>query len=290
MDSIATLASLRPRCSNEDIPPLVPPPAVLRKLHRSLALQPSPGWHGTLPATKTTALHDDSTVKVKSPTPAPAVAATTTVPVSAPVVQAAPTVGYTTYAYNYPTAQQQASYRPASTTYAAYKAPPGSYYPYAPTATQQQSYYGGQAYTGTTNQQPYGATAGSGQTYPYAGSWYNQYQPGAAGSKPATPVAASTSYSNFFASATGGAANGAAPAGRPPAVANTVVGNKAPAPQAAGAWQANNYQAGVAPTLPSHLRTTQPSTPTTPLAQTAYQPQTGYYQGYQAQASATPSR
>ncbi|TEB39105.1 hypothetical protein FA13DRAFT_443172 [Coprinellus micaceus] len=67
MDSIATLASLRPRSSAEDGAPLVPSPAVLRKLHRSLALEPSPGWYGNLPASRATALHDDSTIKGEEP-------------------------------------------------------------------------------------------------------------------------------------------------------------------------------------------------------------------------------
>ncbi|KAJ2933613.1 hypothetical protein H1R20_g3522, partial [Candolleomyces eurysporus] len=278
MNSISTLASLRPRSSAEDGAPLVPPPAILRKLHRSLALEPSPGWYGNLPTARPTALHDDSTIKVKSPTPAPAAAAATAAPnATAPVTQT-PTAAYAGYSYNYGTTQQPA-YRPAATAYAAYKPGQGAaYYQAFTPSTTQQSYYNPQSYAGSSNQQPYGSS-GSAQTYPY-GSWNYQYQPATASgsAKPSTPTTATASYNAFF-NATA-AANGAT-AGRTPAVANTV--NKPAVPPAAGAWPPT--AAGVAPTLPTHLRTAQ--TPT-PVGNTTYQQQAGYYQAYPIQP--TPSR
>lgn len=288
MDSLATLASLRPRCSGEDGAPLVPSPAVLRKLHRSLALEPTPGWYGNLPPSKATALHDDSTVKVKSPTIAPAVppapAPNTGVPASQPPAATA----YPGYPYSYSTAQQP-SYRPAAATYAPYKGQQaGGYYQYAVPATAQQSYYGQQPYSSSSNQQPYGSGGTGQQSYQY-GSWYSsQFQPAAsAPSKPGTPVASAaptpTSYNTFFAGTNGAAIP------RPAAVGNTVA-NKAIS-QPAATWPAQTYPpASVAPTLPSHLRTSQTSTPQ-PVT-TPYQQHGGYYQAYQVQppTSATPSR
>lgn len=289
MDSIATLASLRPRTSGEEGAPLIPSPAVLRKLHRSLALEPSAGWYGTLPASRATALHDDSTIKVKSPTIAPAIPASTPVPnTAAPSSQTPAPTGYPGYTYNYgATQQQQQAYRPAAPTYAQYKPGQGNYYqPYIP-ATTQQSYYSQQSYGGTSNQQPYGSSGG--QTYQY-GSWYNQYQPTqnaaaatTAGTKPGTPTATApaASYNAFF---TGGTAANGAPASRPPAVGNTV--SKAPVPQNAGTWSAPTYQA--AASVPSHLRPAPSATPS-PHPTTTYQQQGGYYQ-YQPQTSVAPSR
>ena len=233
MDSIATLASLRPRSSAEDGAPLVPSPAVLRKLHRSLALEPSPGWYGNLPASRATALHDDSTIKVKSPTATPAVPPAPVPTATVPTSQAPASTAYPGYAYNYGATQQQ-SYRPAAATYAPYKGQQaGAYYQYSVPATAQQSYYGQQSYASSSNQQPYGSGGTGQQTYQY-GTWYNQYQPpvAATSSKPGTPVASTTpatSYTTFFAGT-----NGAAAAPRPAAVGNTVA-NKA-APQAAAAW------------------------------------------------------
>lgn len=285
MDSLATLASLRPRCHGDDHSPLIPSPAVLRKLHRSLALEPSAGWYGNLPPSRATALHDDSTIKVKSPTITPAAPVNTMTPISvAPSSQVPVAAGYSSYGYNYsatPQQQQQAYRQPA--TFTQYKPGQTNYYqPYVPAATQQ-SYFNPQSYGATSHQQAYGS--GGGQTYPYGATWYNQYQHTAA--KPGTPianVATPTSYNTFFAGGT--AANGAAPS-RTPAVANTVA-NKVATPQTTG-WATPTYQpTGIAPTIPSHLRTSQPSTPTP-----AYQPPgTGYYQTYpmQASTSAAPSR
>jgi len=64
MDSLAVLTSLRPKSSMDES--LIPPASLLRRLHRTLPLDPSPGWYGNLPASPTTALRDDMTVHLKS--------------------------------------------------------------------------------------------------------------------------------------------------------------------------------------------------------------------------------
>ncbi|KAF5377291.1 hypothetical protein D9615_006372 [Tricholomella constricta] len=284
MDSLAVLASLRPRASSAKRPTpdsVLPPPSVLHKLHRTLALEPTQGWYGTLPpSTSTThpaALRDDTTVKksrsapVVPATPAPA-APTPTVAITTPVVM--PYSGYT-YAYGSQQQQQQQPYRPpatattngtAQTQYSQYTP---QYYAYAP-PTQgvgvgvpvQQSYYGQQ-------QQGYAAAAYSG--------WYNAYHQqaqvqqqqaqaqGQGGSGSGTPQPQSQpqmqmqmqmqpTYGSFF----GGA--------RTPAVANTVY-----APVGA------QGQAAATPGLPPHLRT----------ASAQGQGQgAGQQQGYYAQAAA----
>ncbi|TFK30696.1 hypothetical protein FA15DRAFT_751704 [Coprinopsis marcescibilis] len=289
MESLAALTSLRPRTSEQDGPSLVPPSSVLRKLHASLALEPSPGWYGNLPGARAVAFHDDSTIKVKPPTatsasvtPAPAATPAASIPPSAN------TAAYPNYGYTYGTPSQQQPYRPA--TYAAYKpgqAPAGYYQQYP---GQQQSYYNQQNYAGTSNQQPYGATSAQ-QPQAYAAAyqgWYAQYQQNAAaGAKgAATPAANTASYGSYY---NANAAVNGTPGNRTPAVANTVATKSAVGtPQAIGTWPA--YQAqSVAPTLPSHLRTSQ-------QAATAYQNQVaGYYQAaaYQAQQAqgqtATPT-
>ncbi|EAU92972.1 hypothetical protein CC1G_03759 [Coprinopsis cinerea okayama7 len=278
MDSLATLASLRPRSSDSDGAPLIPPPSVLRRLQRSLALEPTAGWYGNLPAAKATALHDDSTIKVKSPTVAPATSAPTPAPAAPAATTTAPPAApaaYSSYGYNYG-AQQQQAYRPAA-AYSTFK--PGQtsgYYQYgvANNATQQ-SYYN-QSYAGGSNQQPYGSTA---QTYPAYQGWYTQpfQSQGTAPAKTGTPTPAATTsaYGAFY--NPGATVNGTP---RPAVVANTVASNKATPVaqpmQPAGTWSGYQPQ-GVAPTLPSHLRTNQP-----------YQNQ--FYQAYQAQTATPPAR
>ena len=232
---------MRPRSSSEDNRILIPSPSVLHKLHRTLAVGPSPGWHGILPPASTTALRDDSTVKVRpgvvAPTPVPAAAAAAA---ATAATATAVTNAYGTYPYHY--TQQQQPYRPQPASYTPYKAgqTPSFYQGYVPPGTQQpQTYYSPQTYaTGTANQQPYGATTAQ---QPYAGysSWYSYPVQNGAGSGRGTPqpiAAAPTSvpstYGGFF-----NASNS-----RPPAVANTVVGN------AAGS---GSYST---PTVPIHLR------------------------------------
>ncbi|KIM47948.1 hypothetical protein M413DRAFT_61963, partial [Hebeloma cylindrosporum] len=253
LDSLSLLASLRPRSSLEDHPAIIPPPSVLHKLHRTLALEPSPGWHGTLPPGRTTALRDDSTLKVRpgAATPAP-VPAAAVAPAPA-AVSATNTFG----AYGYPYTQQQ-NYRPQqAAAYTPYKPgqAPSYYQGYVPAGShQQQAYYNQQSYgTGATAQQPYGAATGQ-QPYSAYSTWYGQYNATAQGGTNSgrgtpqpvvtTPAAVPNTYGTFFNAATS-AGTPATPTGvaaRTPAVANTVVGTP---------------YAGTTPTLPVHLRGSQ---------------------------------
>lgn len=251
MDSLTLLASLRPRSSSEDGPAIIPPPSVLHKLHLTLATQASPGWYGTLPPSRSTALRDDSTVKVK---PGAAVA-TPAAAAPAAALPAAGSASNTFGAYGYAYAQTQ-SYRPQQAV---------AYTPYKPgqTPAYYQSfsgYYGQQSYgtAATTNQQPYGGTTAQ---QPYSGfsGYYGQYpaattQTGT-GSGPGTPqptgagavAAVAPSYSSFFSQTPSG--TGTPSGARTPAVANTVVGN------ASGGSYSPSI--GGMPTLPAHLRTGQ---------------------------------
>lgn len=138
--SLALITSLRPR-SPTSSSSLIPSPALLRQLHRTLPVSPAPGWRGTLPATKTTALHDDATIYVKpgallngpgrnsSQTPATPVPAT-------------PTAAYKGYNYQYPGYTPNAQYRPAQTPQFQYTPPAQTnpYISYAAQAGQTQSY------------------------------------------------------------------------------------------------------------------------------------------------------
>ena len=236
----------------EDHPAIIPPPSILHKLHRTLALEPSPGWHGTLPPGRTSALRDDSTLKVRpgAVTPAP-VPPTPAAPAPA-AVSATNTFG----AYGYPYAQQQ-NYRPQqAAAYTPYKPgqAPSYYQGYLPAG--QQAYYNQQSYgTGATAQQPYGAATGQ-QPYSAYSSWYGQYNATAQGGTNSgrgtpQPVVATpaTTYGTFFNTATTPATPTAT---RTPAVANTVVGNSAAPP-------GTSYP-GTTPTLPVHLRASQPVT------------------------------
>ncbi|KAL0950620.1 hypothetical protein HGRIS_007411 [Hohenbuehelia grisea] len=274
MESLTVLASLRPRSSKDAVEesPLVPPPSVLRQLQRTLPAATLPGWFGTLPPTKPTALRDNSTVRMRSGAAATVSTAPATV---APVAAATPAAsttypGYTYSSYAVPQQQQQQQYRGTTaqpTTYA-YKptqsATTTSYfqstYPAAQPGqmAQQQSYYGAQAYgVGATGQQPYAYT-----------SWYNYAgQPAAAGSTSgrgtpqpvvATPATMQTSYGSYLTPVAQTASGSATPTGvRPAAVANTVA-----KPQ--GAWPAGTtYPQGV--TLPTHLRTGAQTAPATPV-------------------------
>lgn len=240
LDSLTLLASLRPRSSSSDAPAIVPPPSVLHKLHRTLFVEPSPGWYGTLPPGRTTALRDDSTIKVRpgAATPAPAPAT----PVPAPATNT-----FTSYPYGYTTQQ---GYRAQQTP---------TYTPYKPGQTsnfyqgyQQQTYYAPQTYaTGTGNQQPYGSVSQQQYAGGYSGSWYGQY--GGSGSGRGTPQPTTTAaatpnlaptYGSFF--STTANSSSAVAGNRTPAIANTVVGNTSTYSQTAG----------VTPTLPVNVRNT----------------------------------
>lgn len=233
VDSLTLLAALRPRTSDDD-KSIIPSPAALHALQRTLPLEGTTGWQGNLPATQAAALHDDSTVKLRTGvTAAPAVPApvaptpTSTAPVAPNAANAASS--FASYNYNY-AAQQQAHYRtPTATatatpsTFAAGYRPASTapyYAQYQPQATTaQNNYYGAQAYT---SQQPYSAYQ----------TWFNATYPQAATlsgttSGPGTPQpAAGSALANHYqyyaaAAATTGVA-GTVQQARTPAVANTV--------------------------------------------------------------------
>jgi len=259
-DSLILLASLRPR-STKDSSSLIPPPELLRKLHRSLPSEPSEGWFGTLPPSNPTALRDDTTLQIKpgasipvgtlsgagsTTLPSPAVSTgTTTTATSKPTPQAA----YANFSYpNYGGNQYRGAY--------AYTASTNPYYPNAyaqsPGQPAQAQAPSAQAYVGQQQQ------------YNSYGSWYNYQQHQAQG--PATPTSLAASYASFFNSQQAQQQQTA-----PRAVANTVTTGKA-----AGNWTAT-------PTLPPHLRpgvTPQPPGTPTPAGQGNY-----YYPGYQQQAT-----
>jgi hypothetical protein len=56
---------MRPRTEQPN-KSLIPPPAILHALHRSLPAQPTTGWRGTLAGNRPTALRDDTTVTIKT--------------------------------------------------------------------------------------------------------------------------------------------------------------------------------------------------------------------------------
>ncbi|KAJ7293846.1 hypothetical protein C8J57DRAFT_1553290, partial [Mycena rebaudengoi] len=152
LDSLALLASLRPRSSAHPAAPLAPPPAVLHRLLHTLPQRAAPGWHGTLPArtptaSTPTALRDDTTVKVRAGVPA--VAPPPAAPFRAlPAASATPVQAQGQYRYN-SRAPQQGQVQGQATT---------GYYPTA------------QGYAGS-NQLPYGG-------YAATGAWYGSvYQP-----------------------------------------------------------------------------------------------------------------
>ena len=162
LDSLALLVSTRPRSSANES--LIPPASVIRRVFRTLPLDPSPGYHGTLPpipSSRTTALRDDNTVHLKSgalaaidpsltSTPSRSVVPTkvqTTSITATPTPthsHLTPTVAVPTtlpYAYSAAGYQNTVPYAP---TYGTYTPTQGSYYQsYGSTATGYSSWYGG---------------------------------------------------------------------------------------------------------------------------------------------------
>lgn len=279
MDTLSVLASLRPQTSTENAHSIIPPGPVLQKLQRTLAKQPTQGWYGTLPPTKTTALRDDATVKVRPGGVTSVVASTNAAAVP---TTPGPTTPYAGYSYTY--GQQQYRPSPTAASYTPYKS--SQYYqsPYLTTATQgQQSYYGQQAYgAGASGQQPYAAYS----------AWYSQYNAptpnpssiAASGSssgrgtpQPVGSVGtAVSSYGSFFAAA------GTPPPGttRSPAVANTVLAKSGASGAAAWGAYAPGQSSPVTP-FSSHLRSTQ--------GYQAQTPQTAYQGAYASQQTPTTS-
>ncbi|KAJ2959857.1 hypothetical protein NUW54_g14459 [Trametes sanguinea] len=133
IESLALLASLRPRRSNGDADesPLVPTPSVLHKLQRTLPIGTTEGWYGTLPEGRTTAFRDDTTVHIRSTASRAAAAAATTAaatttaipttpagktaPVAAGASPAAAIPPYTPYSYS--GSYQNSQYRGGYGTY-----------------------------------------------------------------------------------------------------------------------------------------------------------------------------
>ncbi|KAL1952270.1 hypothetical protein VTO73DRAFT_1419 [Trametes versicolor] len=274
LNSLALLASLRPRPSNSESEqsPLVPPPSVLHKLQRTLPVEATEGWYGTLPEGRTTAFRDDTTIHVRSgvvaTTPAKPIAAPAPSTPTAKTPAAAP--AYYPYPANYQNSQFRGgygTYTPAATN--------TSYYPNYTTPTTQ---------AGTASHYPNAQYAGAQQSgYAYS-PWYYQNQAGStsgratpqpAAAAPATPAPATAAGANAnYAGYYGATGAQASPAQR--AVANTVA-----KPYQTPAWSGTQ-------TLPPHMRSAvaAAASPGTPPAAGAAAPggytAAGYYGGYQA--------
>ncbi|KAF5392432.1 hypothetical protein D9757_002147 [Collybiopsis confluens] len=283
LDSLTILASLRPRSSRHSNAPLIPPPTVLRALHQTLPITPSPGWYGNLPPGRTSVLRDDNTLKVKPGVPVSTTPAAPT-PTPTPV---APVAGYTYSPYNpytaMTTATQQSQFRTGAGANAAATAP----YLYRPVTTSNTTSYYPNAYAANSSQQVYGsytASSNTGTTAYGGGAWYSSYNPqstngtgtGSGSGGRGTPVniqqptSFAPSYSSFFsgslattgssfptATAAAAAAVASGPSGaaavgqRTPAVANTVM---------KPTWNAvssGTSTPSTPVTLPVHLRSNQ---------------------------------
>ncbi|KAJ3724266.1 hypothetical protein DFJ43DRAFT_1003162 [Lentinula guzmanii] len=289
LDSLTALASLRPRSSKRENISLIPPPAVLHALHRTLPLSPSPGWYGNLSPGRTTVIRDDNTLKVKPNVPVPAAASSTPVPTpsTTPAVANTGYAGYSYSAYSGTPAQQNAQQNQNRTgtanTYMYKPSTASGATSYYPNSYSYQQIYAQLGQTGYTPASSAGTTAYS--------SWFTPYapqNPTTAAMTTATPAANGSgsgsggrgtpvnpqfapSYSSFFnvhnnssslaaaaaAAATANWSAGGAQA-RTPAVANTVLNSK-PGQWNASSSTASPYSAAgsstaITPTLPSHLK------------------------------------
>ena len=259
MNSLTTLASLRPRSSKDisETPSLIPQPNVLRRLHRTLPSAPTQGWYGTLPPTRPIALRDDATIHIKSGTVIPTPDPPTALPPTA-AAHAAPASPHPGYPHP---------------TYSAGQ-------PFRGTYPQQQYKLGQPYYAGAQPQSQIAAAGLAGTTQYYPNHSQYQYSPyyfaqgqtaqsGANTNGRATPQpagAATTTYGGYYNSYT-------APQPAQRAVANTVVTAAAGKPQ----QQSVNGQAPS--TLPPHLRNatwsgsaSQPGTPGGANGYGSYQP------------------
>ncbi|KAL7285806.1 hypothetical protein ACG7TL_000915 [Trametes sanguinea] len=301
IDSLALLASLRPRRSNGDVDesPLVPSPSVLHKLQRTLPIGATEGWYGTLPEGRATAFRDDTTVHIRSAASRAAAAAATTTavpatitaipttpanktaPVAAGSTPAAAVPPYTPYSYS-GTTYQNSQYRGGYGTYTPGTQSGGSYYSSYPAtqgSTAAQAHYPNASYGGQSGYSyspwyGYGSQTGAGT--------------GTSGRATPQPATATSAYQSYYASGTA-AQQTSTPTQQQRAVANTVMSTTAakPAYQPAtwGAGAAGGY---VAPTLPPHMRSagaTPAGTPPPPAASAATAGTggyAGYYGGYQA--------
>ncbi|KAK7064691.1 hypothetical protein R3P38DRAFT_2676386, partial [Favolaschia claudopus] len=240
LSSLTLLGSLRPRSSAHPATPLIPPPAVLHTLHRTLPRAATPGWHGTLPARTSTALRDDTTVKIRAgvaavPPPAPT-------PVAAPTAAATAT-GY--YPHFYQTQQAQTTPRPSPmplqqqqhSQSQQYQQPLQYRFNSSSTSRQQPGYF-------PANQTPYGYAAATG-AWPYGGAYGHSVTPGTQ----TVPYGGGAGAAVFSANTSG--ASTPVPMGK--AVANTVSGVGKAVVGAQGQWGAGASYGGGTP-LPPHLR------------------------------------
>ncbi|KAI0666321.1 hypothetical protein C8Q78DRAFT_1060797 [Trametes maxima] len=282
IDSLALLASLRPRRSNSDSDesPIVPPPSVLRKLQRTLPIDATAGWYGTLPEGRTAAFRDDTTVHVRAGATKSAAATAATTPATptpkatAPATTTPAPAAYSPYPYA--GAYQGSQYRGGYGTYTPTQGS-SSYYPnYTTTAPGQ---------TGASAHYPNAQYTASGQAgYTYS-PWYGyQNQAGAtAASGHATSQPAATGYSGYYPASGQQQQQPQQQQQQQPqrAVANTVAAKPPPPATWNGAAAAAGSGGYVAPTLPPHMRAAvgpgAPGTP--PPAASGY---AGYYGGYQA--------
>ncbi|TCD68809.1 hypothetical protein EIP91_009676 [Steccherinum ochraceum] len=287
LNSLAVLASLRPRTSGDESghPPLIPTATALQKLHRTLPVGDTGGWTGTLPPARANALRDDTTVRMKagtSPTLTASVAAAPPVTPAPPKLSTPSTSQQSSYYQSYAQTQTP-QYRGNYGTYATTQPPSTQYYQY-PSTTQQPitpaAHYPNSQYQATGHQQY------------YQGGWYNYQGPPAQGSTGGTSSGRATPQP-AVATATSTAAQSAytfynnTPQQQQRAVANTVLSaaTSKQQPYQQGSWP--NGATSAAPTLPPHLRGSG-GTPGTPgvggyAAAAAYP---AYYQN----AQATPLR
>ncbi|KAG8881313.1 hypothetical protein FRB98_004425 [Tulasnella sp. 332] len=64
LGTLTTLISIRPRAAGSSTAPLIPAPAILHALHRTIPTDPVPGWKGTLARDRDVAYRDNSTITV----------------------------------------------------------------------------------------------------------------------------------------------------------------------------------------------------------------------------------
>ena|SRR5882762_749524 len=238
-NSLTVLASLRPRSSKAtaETPPLIPSTQVLRKLHFTLPIAPTQGWFGTLPPTRTSALRDDTTIRIKSGTVIPHTEPS--VPVAASIATAnttpapLPSYPYPGYSAGQPhrgTYPQQ-QYKPGQTYLS------GAQQGQAPAAAQAGAapYYPNQQY-------------GQGQ-YQYSPYYYAQGQAantGANSNGRGTPQPAATATTSYG----GGYYNNYIP----PQPAQRAVANTVTATTATGKPYQQGANGQAPPTLPAHLK------------------------------------
>ncbi|THH11803.1 hypothetical protein EW145_g428 [Phellinidium pouzarii] len=250
MDSLTLITSMRPRLPNGSASAILPPASVLRALHQTLPSEPSQGWYGTLTGSRGLALRDDTTLHVKA-------SSSNQAPAPVPAPTPAPQTPAPAYSSNYSYANYSQQYRNNPSQAYTREGQPGSYFPNGYSQ-------GGSTPQTQKTQLPYQTQFSGGSQYPYA-SWFQGQS--AAGSGSGTPGPGSRKGTPQPAAAmpaipaTGYAPYSAAVTSATPAraVANTV----ATKVQTNGwATPGTNVNSGYgAPTLPLHMRATDPVSP-----------------------------